>query len=47
MQAIKELSGQEYVHRYASDVKAELETAKAEQAAAMAAKRAKSRKSAS
>lgn len=46
MRAIRELSGQEYVHRYASDVKAELEAAKAEQAAAKAAKR-KSRKSGS
>jgi 1-acyl-sn-glycerol-3-phosphate acyltransferase len=45
MRAIRELSGQEYVHRYASDVKAELEAAEAEQAAAKAAKRAKSRDS--
>ncbi|HEX8005893.1 MAG TPA: lysophospholipid acyltransferase family protein [Trebonia sp.] len=45
MRAIRELSGQEYVHRYASDVKAELEAAEAEQAAAKAAKRAKSRNS--
>jgi 1-acyl-sn-glycerol-3-phosphate acyltransferase len=44
MRAIRELSGQDYVHRYASDVKAELAAAKAEQAAAKAAKRAKSRK---
>jgi 1-acyl-sn-glycerol-3-phosphate acyltransferase len=44
MRAIRDLSGQDYVHRYASDVKAELEAAKAEQAAAKAAKRAKSRK---
>jgi 1-acyl-sn-glycerol-3-phosphate acyltransferase len=44
MRAIRELSGQDYVHRYASDVKAEFAAAKAEQAAAKAAKRAKSRK---
>jgi 1-acyl-sn-glycerol-3-phosphate acyltransferase len=47
MRAIGELSGQEYVHRYASDVKAELEAAKAEQAATKAAKRAKSREAGS
>jgi hypothetical protein len=44
MRSIRELSGQEYVHRYASDVKAELEAAEAEQAATEAAKR-KSQKS--